>query len=229
MNTATVRAAEQRKCDCPPLHTGFMAYTNPTAGRRSVESPKGAAIFMGMAVVLLWVLEIIDTILLGLLDRLGIHAQEPMGWVGIAFAPFLHVGFGHLIANSVPLLVLGFLILVGRGGLLRMIWSTLVSAVSSGLAAWILTPAHTIVVGASGVVFGWLTYLMARGFFARDVKSIAISILVFLIYGSVLWGVFPTQVGVSWQAHLGGAVGGVFAAWVMHRRATTATTSVGRF
>lgn len=196
-----------------------MAYTNPTAPPRKVETPKGAAIFMVVAVVFLWILEIIDTILLGWLDRLGIHAQEPTGWVGILFAPFLHAGFGHLLANSIPLLVLGFLILVGRGGALRMAWSTLVSMVSSGIAAWLLTPAHHIVVGASGVVFGWLTYLVARGFFARDVKSILISILVFILYGSVLWGVFPTQVGVSWQAHLGGAIGGVFAAWVMHRRA----------
>ncbi|MDO5682725.1 MAG: rhomboid family intramembrane serine protease [Propionibacteriaceae bacterium] len=196
-----------------------MAYSNPTVPPRKVETPKGAAIFMLLAVVVLWVLEIIDFVLRGWLDRLGIHAQEPMGWVGIIFAPFLHAGFGHLMANSIPLLVLGFLILLGRGGALRMVWSTLVSMVSSGIAAWILTPAHTIVVGASGVVFGWLTYLMARGFFARDVKSIIVSIAVFILYGSVLWGVLPTQVGVSWQAHLGGAIGGVFAAWVMHRRA----------
>ncbi len=196
-----------------------MAYSNPTAPPRKVETPKGAALFMLGAVVLLWVLEAIDFFLLGLLDQLGIHAQQPMGWVGILFAPFLHAGFGHLIANSAPLWVLGFLILLGRGGALRMVWSTLVSMVSSGIAAWILTPAHTVIVGASGVVFGWLTYLMARGFFARDAKSIIVSVLVFILYGSVLWGVFPTQVGVSWQAHLGGAIGGVFAAWVMHRRA----------
>lgn len=194
-----------------------MAYTNPSP--KKVETPRGAAIFMIGAVALLWILEAIDTVLLGLLDRLGIHAQEPLGWVGIFFAPFLHAGFGHLIANSLPLLVLGFLILVGRGGGLRLFVSTVVSAVASGLAAWILTPAHHVVLGASGVVFGWLTYLMARGFFARDVKSIVISIIVFLVYGSVLFGVFPTAAGVSWQAHLGGAIGGVIAAWFMHRRA----------
>ena len=194
-----------------------MAY--PTATTPKVETPKGAAIFMVLAVALLWALEIIDMLLLGALDQLGVHAREPMGWVGLFFAPFLHAGFGHLLANTIPLLVLGFLILVGRGGSFRLAWSTLVSAVSSGIAAWILTPMHTLVVGASGVVFGWLTYLIARGFFARDVKSILISIFVFFVYGSVLWGVFPTQIGVSWQAHLGGAVGGILAAWLAHRRA----------
>jgi membrane associated rhomboid family serine protease len=200
-----------------------MAHTNPTPVK--VETPRGAAIFMIGAVVLLWILEAIDTVLLGALDRLGIHAQEPLGWVGIFFAPFLHAGFGHLIANSLPLLVLGFLILVGRGGVFRMSVSTSISAASSGLAAWVLTPAHTVVLGASGVVFGWLTYLMARGFFARDAKSIVISVLVFLLYGSVLWGVFPTAAGVSWQAHLGGAIGGVLAAWLMHRRAAQKSVS----
>jgi membrane associated rhomboid family serine protease len=200
-----------------------MAYSRPTAPSK-VETPRGAAVFMIGAVVLLWVLEAIDTVLLGLLDRLGIHAQEPLGWVGILFAPFLHGGFGHLLANTLPLLVLGFLILVGRGGAWRMLWSTLISGVSSGLAAWVLTPAHTVIIGASGVVFGWLTYLMARGFFARDVKSIVISLLVFIVYGSVLLGVFPTAAGVSWQAHLGGAIGGVLAAGLMHRRVARKVT-----
>lgn len=206
-----------------------MAYTSQITSGRNVETPKGAAIFMVLAVAFLWILEAIDTIVVLLLgrlrslDQLGIHAQEPMGWVGILLAPLLHGGFGHLMANSIPLLVLGFLILVGRGGAVRLLWSTLVSVVSSGVAAWILTPAHTIIVGASGVVFGWLTYLVARGFFARDVKSVVISIFVFVVYGSVLWGVFPTQAGVSWQAHLGGAIGGVVAAGFMHRRAARKT------
>lgn len=204
-----------------------MAYSNPSA-RSTVETPRGAAVFMIGAVLVLWVLEAIDTVLLGMLDRLGIHAQEPLGWVGILFAPFLHAGFGHLIANTVPLLVLGFLILVGRGGALRMLGATTISGVSSGLAAWVLTPAHTVIIGASGIVFGWLTYLMARGFFARDVKSIVISIAVFFVYGSVLFGVFPTAAGVSWQAHLGGALGGVLAAWLMHRRAARKTLTYVR-
>lgn len=193
-------------------------YANPGARTREVETPKGAAIFMIGAVVLLWVLEIIDTLLLHLLDNFGIQARELDGLPGILFAPFLHVGFGHLLSNSLPLLVLGFLILVGSGGARRFVVSTVTSGLTSGIAAWILTPAHTLVMGASGVVFGWLTYLIARGALARDWKSIAISIFVLLVYGSVIWGVFPSTAGVSWQAHLGGAIGGVLAAWLMHRR-----------
>lgn len=201
-------------------------YANPGARRtREVETPKGAAIFMIGAVVLLWVLELIDTLLLHLLDNFGIQAREPEGLIGILFAPFLHVGFGHLLSNTVPLLVLGFLILVGSGGARRFLVSTVTSALTSGFAAWILTPAHTLVMGASGVVFGWLTYLIARGALARDWKSIIISVFVLLVYGSVIWGIFPSTAGVSWQAHLGGAVGGVLAAWLMHKRRARATAS----
>lgn len=201
-------------------------YANPGAARtRGVETPKGAAIFMLGAVVLLWVLELIDTVLLHLLDSFGIQARELDGLVGILFAPFLHVGFGHLLSNSLPLLVLGFLILVGSGGARRFLVSTVTSALTSGIAAWILTPAHTLVMGASGVVFGWLTYLIARGALARDWKSILISIFVLVVYGSVIWGIFPSTAGVSWQAHLGGAIGGVLAAWLIHRRKARATTS----
>lgn len=169
---------------------------------------------------LLWVLEIIDTLTFNMLDQLGIHSQTAMGWVGILFAPFLHFGFEHLISNTVPLLVLGFLILVGVGGLIRFVVSTVTSAITSGLAAWLLTPMHALVAGASGVIFGWLTYSLARGIFARDWKSILIAIVVFMLYGSVIWGVLPTQAGVSWQGHLGGAVGGVLAGWILHRRRT---------
>lgn len=193
-----------------------------TAGtRRTVETPKGAALFMIGAVVLLWILEIIDqTILFFIdLDQFGIQARELDGLPGILFAPLLHAGFAHLVSNSLPLAVLGFLILVGSGGVQRLIGATAASVLGSGLFAWILTPAHTIIVGASGVVFGWLTYLIFRGVFARDWKSIIVSVIVVVVYGGVLWGVLPNQPGVSWQAHLGGAIAGGLAAYWMHRRA----------
>lgn len=203
-------------------------YANPGAKRtREVETPKGAAIFMIGAVVLLWVLEIIDWVLVKVLhwfslDSFGIRPHELEGLPGILFSPFLHDGFPHLASNSPPLLVLGFLILIGQGGARRFLVATVISALTSGIVAWLLS-AHGLVVGASGVIFGWLTYLIARGALARDWKSIAISIFVLIVYGSVIWGVFPSTEGVSWQAHLGGAIGGVLAAWLMHKRRGRAT------
>lgn len=188
---------------------------------KPIETPKGAAFFMVGAVVLLWILEIIDHTLLFFLDldRHGIRSWEAEGLVGILVAPLLHVGFEHLASNTLPLLILGFLILIGPGGVRRIAVSTVATVLSSGIFAWVFNVAHTVTVGASGVVFGWLVYLILRGVFARDWKNIAISVGVLMVYGSVLWGVLPTQYGVSWQAHLGGAIGGGLAAWWMHARA----------
>ena len=113
-----------------------------------------------------------------------------------------------------------FLVLLGGWG--RALWATVVIVVVSGLFAWLLSPPHTVTIGASGLIFGWLTYLLVRGFLTRNGAQIAISIGVVVLYGGVLWGVLPTQPGVSWQAHLGGAVGGVLAAWWLHGRADAA-------
>ncbi len=112
--------------------------------------------------------------------------------------------------------MLGFLVLLG--GMARWLLSSLISIVASGLTAWFLTPVNSIVLGASGLIFGWLTYLIARGIWSRQTSQVVIGVLVLLVYGGLIWGVLPTSAGVSWQAHLGGAVGGVLAAWLLHRR-----------
>jgi membrane associated rhomboid family serine protease len=130
----------------------------------------------------------------------------------------LHAGWDHLISNSLPFLVLGFLVLLS--GLARWLVSSLIIIVASGLTAWSLTPPHTIILGASGLIFGWLTYLLARGIWSRRPAQVVLAVLVLLFYGGMIWGVFPSSAGISWQAHLGGAVGGVLAAWLLHRRAT---------
>lgn len=129
-------------------------------------------------------------------------------------APFAHGDFGHLAANSVPLLVLGFVIALD--GVRQWAYVTLAAAIGSGLFAFLLNAPGTVTIGASGIVFGYLTYLIARGLFSKDWRQLVLGAVVLLIYGSVLWGVFPTAPGVSWQGHLGGAVAGVLAAWWLH-------------
>lgn len=183
-----------------------------------VESPRGAAVFMLAVAAVMWVLEVVDTVLGHALDGFGIRSWEPEGLIGIVFAPFLHLGFDHLISNTVPLLVLGFGILVGAGGVRRLAASTSVSALTSGLAAWVGSLPNTLTVGASGVIFGWFTYSIMRAWWARDWRSIGIALIVLFLYGGLVWGVLPTQAGISWQGHLGGAVGGVIAASLLHRR-----------
>jgi membrane associated rhomboid family serine protease len=185
----------------------------------SSPRPLGAALLMAVLLAGLWVLEFFDQLSGERLDNFGIHAQELDGLPEIFTAPFLHAGWDHLISNSVPFFVLGFLVLLG--GMARWLMSSLICIVASGLSAWLLTPANTIIVGASGLIFGWLAYLLARGLWSRRPGQVALAVVVLLVYGGLIWGVFPGNAGVSWQAHLGGAVGGVFAAWLLHRRAAS--------
>lgn len=189
----------------------------PTSTKsRKIERPLGAAVFMAALLALMWALEVADYATDHSLDNLGIHARDPIGLAQIFSAPFLHYGWGHLAGNSIPFFVLGWLVMLG--GLTRWLLATALVVVVSGLAAWGLSVDNSVTLGASGVIFGWLTYLLARGIFARNVGQILISVVVLFVYGGMIWGIFPGNNGVSWQGHLGGAIGGVAAAWLLHRR-----------
>jgi membrane associated rhomboid family serine protease len=180
--------------------------------------PGWAALIMLLMLAGMWILELLDQLSGNQLDQLGIHAREIDGMPEILTAPFLHAGWDHLMSNSLPFLVLGFLVLLS--GLARWLVSSLIIIVISGMTAWLLTPVHTIILGASGLIFGWLTYLLARGLWSRRPAQVVIAVLVLLVYGGLIWGLLPGNAGISWQAHLGGAIGGVLAAWLLHRRAT---------
>jgi membrane associated rhomboid family serine protease len=170
----------------------------------------GAAVWSAGFVAVLWVAEIVDTVLGNRLDAEGIRPGDPDGLGGIVVAPLLHAGFGHLAANSVPLLVLGFLVLLS--GVRRWLAVTALVWVLAGLGTWLFGGAGTLHLGASGLVFGWLTYLILRGFFSRRPGQIAVGVVVLVLYGGALWGVLPGQPGISWQGHLFGAIGGALAA-----------------
>jgi membrane associated rhomboid family serine protease len=171
--------------------------------------PVAAAVFMLAVVALLWVIEFVDQAFFATaLDDYGIEPRRIEGLDGILFAPLLHGGFDHLAANTVPLLVLGFLVLAGGFG--QFVAVTALIWVFSGVAVWLLGAGLTV--GASGIIFGWLAFLLFRGFFARSGRQIVLAVVLFLVYGSVLWGVLPSDPRISWQAHLFGAVAGVVAA-----------------
>jgi membrane associated rhomboid family serine protease len=176
----------------------------------------GASILAAGFVVLLWVLEVVDSVADHRLDGLGVQPRDNDGLMGILFAPVLHYGWDHLGANTLPVLLLGFLVLVS--GLARGLAATAIIWLVGGLGTWLVAPPHTVHLGASILIFGWLVYLVLRGFFARRAGEIALGVVLFLFYGSVLWGVLPGQPGISWQGHLFGAVGGVVAAAALARR-----------
>ena len=139
------------------------------------------------------------------------------------WAPLLHGGFAHLAANTLPFIAFGFLVLAN--GIGRFVFVTAVIWVLAGLGVWLTAPYGSVTVGMSGVIFGWLTYLLVRGFFARSGTQILLAVVVFFLWGGILLGVLPGQQGVSWQGHLFGALAGVFAAWLVARPSRPATTS----
>lgn len=164
---------------------------------------------------LMWLLEIADQTANLRLDEYGIEPRDTDGLVGVVAAPFLHAGFGHLAANTVPFLLMGFAIALG--GALRVLAVTAIVALVSGLGTWLIAPENTLHIGASGVVFGYATYLLARGLLNRNMLEIAIGVVVAVVWGSALLAGLEPQQGISWQGHLFGAIGGVVAARVLAR------------
>ncbi len=153
----------------------------------------------------------------------GIVSRSLPGLIGVLTAPLLHVSWPHLLSNLVPLLIFGFLILFG--GVRQFIAVTVLVWLLAGLGVWLVGPAHTVTVGASGLVFGWLAYLVTRGVFTRSIGQIAVGLVLLVIWGGVFWtGIVKVAVAdisqavtISWQGHLFGAIGGVLAAFLVAR------------
>ncbi|MFD4179618.1 rhomboid family intramembrane serine protease [Rhodococcus sp. NPDC058514] len=188
--------------------------SNRPATKQAGERPvwQQAAAVIGGFVVALYVLEFIDMLVTARLDNGGIQPRTVDGLWGIVFAPVLHRGWAHLVANTIPLLVLGFLVLLS--GIGRGLAATGIIWVIGGVGVWLFGSVSTHL-GASVLVFGWLTYLITRGIFTRHFGQLAIGLVVLVIYGGALWGVLPGRTGISWEGHLFGAIGGVVAAWVL--------------
>jgi membrane associated rhomboid family serine protease len=172
-------------------------------------------VLLGGMVLLMWVLEIINTIDSNGLDNDGIWARNFGRIWGIFTAPFLHASFQHLIANTIPLLFMG--VIIALHGAKRLALVTVIVIVVGGIGTWLIAPSHSITVGASGLVFGYATYLLVRGVFDRSVLEVFVGIVVGVIWGGALISSIVPHYGVSWQGHVCGAIGGVVAAYVLRR------------
>jgi membrane associated rhomboid family serine protease len=191
----------------------------PTRSAQAEDRIRGLTLVLGMVVVM-WAVEAFDA--LGAhLDRDGIHPRDIDGLPGIAFAPFLHGSWGHLIGNTIPFVILG--VVIALGGLARTVAVTVIVALTAGVGTWLFAGAHTNHIGASGVVFGFATYLVARGVFSRRPLHFVVGLVVLALYGTTLMFALVPTPGISWQGHLFGAIGGVVAARTIH--ATTRRTS----
>jgi membrane associated rhomboid family serine protease len=173
---------------------------------------KSQAIILGGFVVLIWFLELVDMVIMdGSLDKLGVQPRSLMGLRGILFMPFLHNGLGHVVANTIPFIVLGWLVMVRRMSDFLVV--TAVVIVVSGLGVWLFGRSNSTHVGASGLVFGYFGFLLLRAYFERSLIAILVAIFVVFLYGGLIFGLSPLQIGVSWQAHLFGFIGGALAAY----------------
>lgn len=168
-------------------------------------------ILIGMLATM-WVLELVDFLIGGRLDALGITPRSVQGLFGILVAPLLHGGWGHLISNTFGLVVLGALVLMwGRREFFAV---SAASVVVGGLGTWLIAAPGTTHIGASGMIFGYFGYLLARGFYERRVGSLLLTAVVALCFGGMIGGVVPGLAGpgISWECHLFGALGGLLVA-----------------
>jgi membrane associated rhomboid family serine protease len=154
----------------------------------------------------------------GLNGRYGIHPHDTHALWQIFTAPFLHAGLDHIMANSVPLAIFGFL--AALRGLARFLAVSVIVIVASGLGVWFFAAPGSVTVGASGLIFGYFGYLLARGLFERRLLDIVLGVLIAVFYGTMIFGALPGQPGISWQAHLFGLFGGVLAAWLTRSRSS---------
>lgn len=166
------------------------------------------------SVLILWMILIIDNVLGLNLARFGLRPRHVSGLVGVFTAPLLHGGFEHLFSNTLPLLISATAILylypASAMRVIPVIW------MGSGLLAWVIGR-ESLHFGASGFVYGLLAYVFIGGLLRLDMRSVAVSIMVWFLYGSMIWGVLPIRPNMSWELHLSGAILGVAMAIVYRR------------
>ena len=203
-----------------------MGMIEPAGYRAAPQGKKRPAWMTGGVailsfVTLLYIVEVFNQLSGDRLDNNGIRPLETDGLIGILFAPLLHANWQHLIANTVPALVLGFLMTLA--GMSRFIFATAIIWIVGGAGTWLIgnvgnsCGGEPDIIGASGLIFGWLTFLLVFGFFTRKVWEIVVGLVVLFVYGTVLFGALPQVgcTGISWQGHLCGAIAGVFAAYLL--------------
>ena len=180
----------------------------------SAWQPRAATLFAGAA--LIWAVSLYGLFVdERLVDALALAPRRIDGLPGILSAPLVHGSFAHLLVNTVPLLILGGLVVIR--GVASYLTTTLAIVVLGGLGLWVLgrDAAH---IGASGLIFGYFGVLVGRGYYERRLQSIAVSVLVVVVYGGLIVGVLPRGDRVSWEAHLFGLIAGGLCARVAFAR-----------
>jgi membrane associated rhomboid family serine protease len=175
------------------------------------QTLKNQVLILGSMVAAMWLVMAVNVgVFGGKLNGFGIVPHQMSGIPGILFAPVLHGSWQHLISNTTPFIILGWFVMLWETTDIVVV--TISSMLVGGIGTWLFGGANTVHIGASGVVFGYLGYLLLRGYFTRQISAILVSIFVFAVYGSVLVSMAPTTPGISWQGHLFGFLGGAITA-----------------
>jgi membrane associated rhomboid family serine protease len=181
--------------------------------RRSVEGLE----LLAVLVAVMWIVEVVNALDANRLDTTGgLYARNVDHLWAIFTSPFLHAGFGHLIANTIPFVFMGAII--AMRGAARLALVTLIVVIVGGLGTWLISPGGTDTVGASGIVFGYAGYLLTRGLFDHSVGELLTGAVVGILWGAALIASLIPHGHISWEGHLSGALGGVIAAWLLARR-----------
>jgi membrane associated rhomboid family serine protease len=210
-----------------PKRTGASP-TRPGNSPASKGIDRRAGIELLVALVgLMWIVQLINSLDGYALDSDGIHARDIGRIWGIFTAPFLHVSWAHLIANTIPFVFMG--LIIALEGVRRLAAVTLIVIVVGGLGTWLISPEITTV-GASGAVFGYATYLLTRGIFNRNVLELLTGAVVGVVWGGALLASLVPHGHVSWQGHLCGGIAGILAAWLLSadRQGSASGTTVAR-
>lgn len=202
------------------LRNGSTPLTGALTGARRWQNQREGIGLLLAIVALMWIVEGIDAIDGYGLNQDGIHPRSFSHLWGIFTSPFIHQNFApHLLDNTIPLVFMG--LIIALRGARRVAIVTLIVVVLGGLGTWLIGPAHTSTgqpistIGASGLVFGYATYLLTRGFFDRSLLELLTGLVVGVIWGGALLSSLVPHTGVSWQGHLCGGIAGVIAAWVL--------------
>jgi membrane associated rhomboid family serine protease len=215
---AILAVSEGRVASCHASHVKDRV-------RERYRSQVGGLRALAALVAILWAVELVNALDSYRLDHDGIVPRSLAHLDGIVFAPFLHASFSHLLGNTIPLVILGFVI--AFAGARRLLLVSLIAALVSGAGTWLTAPGGTVTVGASGVIFGYATYLISRGLFNHRVVEILVGVIVLLIFGGALIYDLVPHAGISWEAHLFGGIGGVLAAVALQRPARIRPRATG--
>ncbi|MEA3444202.1 MAG: rhomboid family intramembrane serine protease [Bacteroidota bacterium] len=179
------------------------------------ESIKKSFKFILYFVGLMWAVWLIDLVLPYEFARLGIRPRSFSGLIGIVFAPIIHANFLHLLSNTFPIIVLLLALFIYDEK--KAVTTILLSVLLGGILVWTFAR-EAFHVGASGLIYSLAAYLIASAFFRFDFKSFIIALIIFIFYGGLIWGIFPTRSWVSFEGHLFGAIAGIFIAWLINKK-----------